>query len=223
MHLPTLWTDRWRGAFHDSVSGAYLFYYVDGRGERAKRAAILTRPDDAIEEGQVGEHKYKLVQGFDARVRYERLYADGLGGPLGLAERMRRLLPGSTARFLRVVFPMQDGEWGFEAAPRTEDQSTRIRDLLLGAPRLWTEAEECDMAVRSGDDLSRDAYEQLQVGGTATSILDLAGPAAQVLPLGEDGFALEYNLRSKGRYAGLALLSFGRNQRLVDKQLDLGG
>lgn len=218
LHLPTRWVDQWHGAFHDSVSGAFVYYSI--ASEHDQRMALLGREGDKVEEGVIAGHAYKVRMGSDARSRYEAIYADALQGPEEVSRLTRRLLPAKTDQILLISFIVGSQEWAFEAAIRDEGMEKRVRQLLLAEPRLAADPSGCDRQRRDLGGVAPKTFQNLQIGTGAIKTLEALGPAHQVLIGDDGGFGLDYMLQSGHGEVTYGHLFFDRRQLLVRKHRD---
>jgi hypothetical protein len=215
-HLPVAWLDVWSGAYHDSVSGAYLYYRIEKPD--AKRSSVMRQPADVVTRGLLGEYPYEIRTGENARARYEALWAEALQGPPELAESMRRLLPAQGATYFAVTATVGPEEWTFESAPTKPDQEARIRQLFLSRARLATKPEPCDASRKVQHSIPVAAYEAVPLGATVNAAIAALGPAFQAIRVGAGGFLLEYRLERDGHEVGFAGLVFDREQKLTAKK-----
>jgi hypothetical protein len=230
MHLPTYWTDQWRGAYHDARSGAYVSYYTGSRNDA--RTRLMSRRGDVTETGVLAGVRYRLQSGPDARSRIKSLYTRGPVlvelDPGEWARQLELLLPSPDARLLRVVFEVgKKDEWVFEAATYDAEQAERVRSLLLSSPRLWTAADPCDMAWRNPINVTWKACQGVNVGDTVVQGFSALGPPDTVRQSSRDGFAIVYSIRPEGdttgRVKGSASFDFGREQRVTKKNCETFG
>jgi hypothetical protein len=207
--LPKWGRDTWIGAYHDARSGAFVTFDC---GKQYSADAWLKRGGQLTAHRKLGPATYRLVAAAEPRQRLVEYYRREVGPEfprLGSWEEW--MLPPAEAReHLAVPFFTGRRRWTFESAVCDDAQERRVRDLLLGAPRLLVGA--IGEPMPDGGRIVAEQLRDLQPGADLQTVFGRLGLPGSSYRWACDGLRLMYRVEKP---SGIALLLFGKNRMLV--------
>ena len=229
VHLGEIHIDMWAGAYHDSVSGAFVRY----RLVHGDDPGVETTSGDIVEEGTLGKRRFRVWRGPDAFARdlreYQRIRAEiGESEDAPVPEEIAERFPPKGTRAFVVAYgsTVTSGHgksstkapayWVFEAGVAGPVQQARLDGLLIRRDPFARNKLPCQ-----SDEFTFVPIDRLNAVPLGTSferVLETLGPPNVATQVGS-GFAIEYFVKENAPGQEWVRLTFGQDQRLTEHQL----
>lgn len=213
IHIPQRTVDTWTGAFHDSVSGAFVSFDVTTTSNTVGHPRANRRGSETT-QGIVDGIPYDLTRTNDPTAEgAQSTRPDGQGAP--------ELKGNTDFGRARIVVSFRGAErvWVFRVTAYSQLQEERVRALLVGSDAHFCHGQPIE---DPGHDtvVAANTYRSLRSGSTASAVLALLGRPQGSQPKGPDGLALWYLVSDGPSGYRHARLDFDKSQRLQGKALD---